>query len=177
MRFTGIGAKAFLLAATFVAAQGLVGCGDEDEALTVQDYFERMGEIGSDLGDAAAEIEAKLLQVLDDDGSDEGDVVRAARDFFESSTDARRDVLNSALRLTPPADLASIHDAFTASLDVWLGQFQDIADQVEDAETIDDIGAADAATDQPSSSRRGTGSPTPARRSRRPQATADLQSI
>lgn len=90
-----------------LAALLLVSCGGSE--LTVEEYFEKLQQVGDDREAVVDQNELEFDEVVEDEESSENEIVKAFQEFFKGNTDATKDALSAAEGLSPPAALEAVH--------------------------------------------------------------------
>ena len=121
-----------------LAALLLMGCGGDSE-LTIEEYFEKLQQITDDRERAADENEADFDAALEDEDSEEDEIVKAFQEFFKGNTDATKDALSAAEGLSPPAALEAVHDDFIATLKTFVEVLEDFRSELDDVDSQDEL--------------------------------------
>lgn len=122
---------------------GLVGvagaCGGGGEALTLEEYFQRLGAANEELSQQEEEVPDPEFN--DDDVFDEQEKqsLRENVDAFISLLEDFRDVLAD---LDPPDEVEDEHNETLARLDDFIAAFRAAGDRVQDAQSLEDLDAA-----------------------------------
>lgn len=140
-----------LAAAITLVGFGLVGgaCGGDGggDALTLEEYFERVDELeNKQLADSQA-IDDEL-DLLDEDLT-----VDEVADSFQEQIDVLRELRDGLDDLNPPDEAQDAHDEVVDSLEASADEFEDLLDEFRDEDSVEDAFAAVGEADTPESDR------------------------
>jgi hypothetical protein len=119
------------LATAGLAALGALAaaCGDGGEALTLEEYFQRL--------DAQQEEDDRRLEALEypfapdfASGKSEEEIVNGTRDFFEAALQIREDTLDVFNGIDPPAEAEQAHAEFSEALAAMNRLNEDLVDDL-----------------------------------------------
>ena len=132
--------KLSLLACGLLAAVALAACGGDDDPLTVDEYFDRMSEIGGEVETKLEENNEEFDEAAAELDQDDVDgIIEVAGDLFEGNLDAMRDARDEADGLTPPDEVADEHDEFIEALGEFIDELESVADAIGDADDADEL--------------------------------------
>ncbi len=117
-----------------LAALLLVSCGGGSE-LTIEEYFEKLQQISDDRTALVDQNELEFDEVLENEDSDEDDIVKAFQEFFKGNTDAAKDSLSASEGLSPPAAVEAAHDGFVAKLKTFVDVLEDFRSELDDVDS------------------------------------------
>ena len=115
------------------------GDDDDDEELTLEEYFERVQEISTDFTGEINANEDAFADVVDDEDADEDDRFDAFKELFRKNVDAANDWLVEAHGLSPPEEVADLHDDFIEELRTFVDTLENIADELDDVESFEEV--------------------------------------
>jgi hypothetical protein len=135
------------LATAGLAALGALAaaCGSGGEALTLEEYFQRVDEIG---GEAEAGFEEGAAEPPAEDASEE-EVATFAQDSIRQSATVLQEARDSLDELDPPSEVEGPHGQFISALGKEAEAIQAVADGLPDALSTSDLEALDAEFDTP----------------------------
>ena len=120
--------------AVLVLAFGAIAAAcDGDDALTLEEFFQRMEEVGDEFKADSAPLEEELGQLTEESSPDEAlDIIQRQADLIEAFVDDLDD-------LSPPDEAADLMDeAVSAGRDV-VQALRDGIDDAEGAESIEEV--------------------------------------
>ncbi len=112
-------------------------CGDGGEALSLEEYFQRLDAIQEDV-DARFEEQGDDEDPFDPDAPLE-ERVDALTGGLQDSKAILEDAVEAVQGLDPPAEVEDAHDEFVAALLGFLPSFDDFRDRAADVESESDL--------------------------------------
>ena len=130
--FVPLALAALLLAFGAVAA----GCGGGGEALTLEEFFQRVGELDDEQATREGEIEAQLgdLETLE-----ESEALARIRDNYPQFVTLLEDFVDGLAALEPPEEAAELHEKAVSAGREVVRLFGDLVGEVENAESLEDF--------------------------------------
>jgi hypothetical protein len=105
------------------------GCGDEEEPLTVDEYFARLAELDEAHAQEMARLDEELSRLATND-------VQGGVDVLERQTELRAQFADALDRLAPPEEARVLHDGTVARLRAAVDAYRDYAEKARDAKSI-----------------------------------------
>lgn len=127
--------------AGLVAAVLLVNCGG-DNALTLEEYFDRLQEFSDEQMEASDESQAAFDATFEDEDTDEDDFIKAFQEFIKGLTESTKDSLDKVEGLRPPQEIEAVHDEFVAKLTTLVDVFEDFREELDDVDSEEELFAA-----------------------------------
>ena len=123
-------AAVLVMVAGIAAAAGWA-CDDEGNALTLEEYFQRIEEADSEANERSDEV-----------FETEPETVEEAQDQLQDLPDIIRDFIEDLENIEPPEEAQDAHERVVEGGREAADQFEDIIDEASDAESIEDFFAA-----------------------------------
>jgi hypothetical protein len=107
-------------------------CNSDGEALSLEEYFERVDELDQERTDASDELDEGAAEIGDDD-------VDAIIDYFRSYVDVFEDFTDGMDDLDAPDEAADAHDEAVSNLRDGIDSLRDTLGEMEDVDSADDL--------------------------------------
>jgi len=111
----------------------LAACGDGGDELSLEEYFQRVLDIGD-----AAETRADTLE---EESQGLGEDLNATRDYFDGLEAIAREALSDLRDIDPPAEVRDAHDEFVAGVAATQAVWKDLSDRIRDLESPSEVQA------------------------------------
>ena len=123
-----------LLAAIAIAGGAALAsaCNDDGEALTLEEYFERVDELDQAEQDRSAEVEQEFEELPDDAPIDE------YADRFERQIDSLETFASDMDDIEPPDEVADLHDDVVSALNEATDTFGGVVEEFRDAGSLEE---------------------------------------
>jgi vacuolar-type H+-ATPase subunit I/STV1 len=123
-----------LLAAIALVGFGAlgVGCNDDGDEMTLEEYFQRIDELDQRLQDRSQELEDEL-DALGEDAS-----LEDAADSFEEQVNALQEFIDDMEDLDPPGEAREAHDEAAEALNAAVEQFDGLIEDFRSADSLED---------------------------------------
>ena len=130
--FVPLALAAVLLAFGAIAS----ACGSGGEALTLEEFFQRVGELDDEQATREGEIEAQLedLETLE-----EAEALARIRDNFPQFVTLLEDFVDGLAALEPPEEAAELHEEVVRAGREVVRLFGDLVGEVENVESLEDF--------------------------------------
>ena len=122
-----------VVAALIVGSVLLAGCGGGEEELDLDQYFQRLEDIGDD-----AQARMGMLQ---EEYQEVGEDIEATRDYVDAVEGITKQALNDLKDLHPPAEARDAHDEFVGGASEMLAVWEDRSDQLAGVESLSELQA------------------------------------
>jgi hypothetical protein len=132
----GVGETVFIR--TVLAAIALVGFGvlssacSGDDALTLEEYFQEVGELDDEQAERSAEVEQNLEELGDDASVDE------FADLFDDQVASLSKFGADLDNIDPPEEVEDEHEEAVRAINAATEQFDAAIDDFRDADTVDE---------------------------------------
>jgi|CXWL01.1.fsa_nt_gi hypothetical protein len=104
--------------------------------LTLEEYFDKLEEIDADAGERLDEIGNDISDAEDLD---------EVKDLVDDFSEALEDYVGGLEDLKPPGDAEDAHEDYVAAANEALDEWDKFRDDVQDADTIDELSLLDTA--------------------------------
>ena len=105
------------------------GCGDDDEELTIEEYFQRLQALDADV---SAQLDA--LEFPEDPED-----LANFQAFFEAAAAVIEDGVERLADIDPPGDVEDAHNEFSDAAAAFQDASEDVAGELEDVESASEL--------------------------------------
>lgn len=134
----------FLFAVALLVVLGTIAaaCGDDD-ALTLEQYFQQIDALGNDLDDELNRLNEEFEETVEEAKTEE-EVIDAFRDFLDPQPGLFEDFVGELESIAPPSEVEDAHNELVAIQAEGLELLEDLnerAQRVESASDVEEVGA------------------------------------
>lgn len=123
-------------------------CGDGEEALPAEEYFQQLQSISSELDDRVQTLDSEYEAALGSETGSEVDV-EAIQSILDEGASAFRDALDAVESLDPPSGVEDAHREFLQEARARTELLESYASRAGEAESPSELEAAFAEFDDP----------------------------
>lgn len=133
-------ALGFVLVTALLVAVGAIAaaCGDGEEELTLEEYFQRLQTMSDDLNERGEALETELEGLFDPAASEQQSIA-AGRRFLDGNVSIIRDGLDVLEDLDPPSQVGDSHNKFVDAANGLRDRIGDLADRAAEVQSAADL--------------------------------------
>ncbi len=113
-------------------------CNGGGGASSLEDYFKDYEQLDNKAEDATADLQREFDAALSATTLD-ADVRADLQEYYSRQIEIRQDYVEDIAKLEPPESARAAHDASVNSYEAVLAAFNDIVDDIGEAQTTDDL--------------------------------------
>ena len=133
-------ASLLVIAGSFAAACGDDGGGNDGDALTLEEFFQRIDVLDDEYEARTEALEAEFDEAFADVES-VGEVIDAAQSFFDEGAAAIENFVEGIADIDPPAEAENLHDRVVEAGRTVVELFSNAIDEIEEISTEEEFEA------------------------------------